>query len=357
LQLTKTQLVSADDASTIERLRASIFLNWSNTALDSYDYSLAVDVLERALEEPRVDHRVKNNLAYVAQEWGASVASNEGAEASQALLLKLAERFPDIKSLNRVAARNYDEEAMAAYDSGDFETAIDIYQAAQKSGLGGSHMKNNEKVAWNNWGLSLLDQSNYSAALSIFERARDAHPKDSKFKANIAYIVQEWGKEISQKEGVSAAEKAVTLQHDRFLDISQLKQLQGSFINNAVNDASTAADFQLLEKSVKDVGALYAQQNHYKKLVAYYYQEWAKTAHPNFEDDAAIVILQSGFDNNPDNRDVKKMFVYAVNNFGDQIAADGDLPRALSIFQSATRSLSNERSFEDKIKRIKQELN
>jgi len=359
LQLTETHQLNIDDSArrTIERFRASIFLNWSNSALNAGDYALATNVLERALKEPRADYRVKNNIAYTAQEWGAAVAAAEGPEASQALLLDLSNRFPDIKSLNKVAAHNYAKEATTAFESNDFETAIAIYQAAQKAGVGGSTMARNERVAWNNWGLSVMDKGNFQGALAIFERAHEAHPTDAKYKNNIAYIVQEWGRVISEQEGVEAAEKTVALQHDRFEDISQLNRLQGTFVNQAVNNAKTASDFNSLESTVKEVGKFYARQSQYKNLVAYFYQEWAKTAHPNFEDDSAIAILQSGLDKHPENRDVKKMFIYAVNNFGDQIASRGDTHRALSIFQSATRTLSNERSFKNKIAIMREQVN
>jgi len=68
-----------------------------------------------------------------------------------------------------------------------------------------------------------------------------------------------------------------------------------------------------------------------------------------------LIILQSGFDNHPDNPNVKKMFVYAVNNFGTKVAEDDEIPRAVSIFQSAARSLPAEQTFLQNIELLKQQ--
>jgi len=109
LQLTETSGDLTDEAAqrSMERFRSSLFLSWSNKLLDDGSFAQAVDVLERALKEPRQDSRVKSNLAYVAQEWSATVATSDGSDASQVLLRELSDRFPDISALNKLAASNH----------------------------------------------------------------------------------------------------------------------------------------------------------------------------------------------------------------------------------------------------------
>jgi len=73
-----------------------------------------------------------------------------------------------------MTAGNFDADARAAADAGEYETAIEIYQSALKLGNSKSTLVKNEKVVWNQWGLSLLEQQNYEGALSVFEKALDS---------------------------------------------------------------------------------------------------------------------------------------------------------------------------------------
>jgi len=343
LEFTRAYDANSPDADErtvrdLQRLRVSLYLNWSSSLLDAGDFPVAMDVLERGLQEKPSDYRIKNNIVYTAQEWAASLSTTDGAERSQDLLLELSQRFPGIRNLQRLSARNYDTDARTAFDAGDFENAIKIYQTAQKVGVNASTMKRNEKVVWNRWGLSLADRSDYHGALAVFEKALQSHPRDSKFSNNVAYIVQEWSKSIAAEKSVLEAEKAIAVQRERFADIHKLASLQGNFINNEVNSSATPEDFSELAPTLGAVESLMPKKHRYKKLVAYFYQNWAKTAHPEFKDEEAILILQSGVDAHPENRDVRKMFVFAVNAVGDEAMKNADWGRAIAIFQSATRS-------------------
>jgi len=357
LALTESIGPDADEATqrSIARLRQSLYLNWSSALIDSKNFSDAIDVLEVGLKEKENDYRLKNNVAFAAQEWGAAVSTTEGPDAASTLLVGLSERFPDIRQLQRVAARNYDVDAKAAFDAADYETAIDIYQSAQALGIDASRMKNNEKVAWNNWGLALMDQSNHPGALQVFEKALLAHPRNSQFNNNVTYIVQEWAREINQTNGVAKAEETVFLQQQRFADVSGVKRLQGMFINNAVNDSRSLEDFSSLEPSLISVEA-YSNGSKYDRLVAYFYQEWAKAVNPKFEDVESMAVLQSGVENFPENRQVKQLFLQVVNFLGGRAAAAQDWQQALSIFQSASRSLPGQREIERKIDQIREQL-
>lgn len=358
LQFTETLGPDADETTIrdLERLRISLFLNWSSSSIEAGEFELAMDVLDRGLKERPSDYRIKNNIVYTAQEWAASLSTNENPERSQALLMELTERFPDIRKLQRLSARNYDIDARNAFDAGDFETAITIYQTAQKLGVNKSSMSRNEKVVWNRWGLSLSDKGNFHGALAVFEKALIAHPRDSKFTNNVAYIVQEWGKSIAADDNILEAEKTIAVQRERFADVSKLNRMQGNYINNGVNNSKTPEEFESLEPILNGLGDLMPQKSRYDKLVAYFYQNWAKTAHPEFQDDESIVILQSGVDAHPDNRNVRKMFVYAVNSMGDEAMRSSDWERAISIFQSASRSLPSENTFKRKIKKASEQL-
>lgn len=357
LDLTQSLGPDADERTKrdMTRLRGSLYLNWSNDALDKGEFATAMDVLERAIGE-RNDYRIKNNIAYVAQEWGAAVSATQGAEAAQSLLLEIAARFPKIRKLQSVAARNYHADGGAAFNAGDFETAIEIYQAAQMLGVDASKMARNEKAAWTNWGLTLLDQGDYAGALAVYEQGLAAHPSHSKIKNNVAYIVQEWAREVSEREGLIAAERIIAAQRARFASVSGLKRMQGLFINKAVNAAKEKERFAELAPMVKEAEAFTAQKSRYDKMVAYFYQEWAKAEEPEFANDAAIAVLQGGYDLHRDNRALKRLFLSAATRLGDLALQDGNPARALSIYQSAARSLPKERGLQRKIEAVQEQL-
>lgn len=358
LALTESLDSNTDDSTrrSIERLRISLFLNWSSEFLDAGEFAQAIDVLDRAYKERPTDYRVKNNISFTAQEWAASMTTAGDAQGSQSVLMDLSTRFPKIKRLQRISARNYDIDARAAYDAGDFESAIDIYQSAQKLGINTSTMKQNEKVAWNKWGLTRMDQNDYPGALAVFEKALLAHPRYSKFTNNVAYVVQEWAKAFAGEGNILDAEQTIAIQSKRFSAIPKIGRMQGNFVNNAVNGASSTQDFESLASTVKKVSELIDRKSRVDQLVGVFYQNWAKAVDPDLALEETLTILQTGFDSYPQNRHLKKMFVYAVNKQGDEAIKETDWQQAMSIFQSASRSLPGERTFKRKLEQVNKQL-
>lgn len=358
IALTESLESSTDDRTRreISRLRISLFLNWSLETADAGNHSQAMDLLSRAYEEKPTDSRVKNNIAYIAQEWATAVSANEGAESSQQILQNITARFPEIRSLQKMSARNYDRDAHAAFDAGDYEGAIAMYQTAAKLGTSKTRLKKNEIAVWNRWGLSRLDEGDFSGALTIFERALAAHPRNSDFKNNAAYAVQEWSKSLNDSGNVLEAEHTIAVQSERFADLRKIASLQGNFISSAVNDATTADEFEALAPTLKDVSGLIKQQSRVDKLIGFFYQNWGRTAHADFANDDALAILQNGLSDFPENRHIKKLYVYSVNKLAKEAIDDKDWDRVISIFQSGVRSLPNERSFSSNLEKAKKQI-
>lgn len=358
LVLIESYDVDQDDRTKrdIERLRISLLLNWSSAVFDANDHAKAIDILARAYAERPTDHRVKNNIAFTAQEWAAALSESGKTERSQEVLLELSKRFPEIRRLQRVSARNYDIDARAAFDAGNFESAIEIYQSAQKLGVNKSTMSQNEKIVWNKWGLSRMDQGDFPGALAVFERALAAFPRYSKYTNNVAYVVQEWGQSFADSGNIVEAERTISVQGKRFSDISKIARMQGNFLGRELENSRSSEDFEALAPSLKSVSTLIEKKHKLDQLVGVFYQNWAKTADPDLAAEEAYSILQSGIDSYPENRHVKKLFVYSANRLGDEAMNDSDWEQAVSVFQSASRSLPNERTFKRKLEQARERL-
>ncbi len=358
LALTETLDADTDDATRrdINRLRMSLFLNWSSDVMDAGDFEQSIAVLERAHMEKPKDSRIKNNIAYTAQEWAATVSAKEGQARSGELLLALAERFPEIRSLQRLSASNYDKDAKAALDGGDYEHAINVYQSAQKLGVTDRTIVNNEKVVWNQWGLSRMEQNDHPGALAVFEKALAAHPKHSAFKQNIAYVVQEWSKSLHEAGQVIDAERTIVVQSERFPEIRNIARLQGNFIGAEVNNAQATESFAELEPTLNSVSRYIEKKSTLDKIVGVFYQNWAKSIDPEFSSEDVLTIMQSGVTHYPENRHVKKLFVYVVDRLAGEAINAVDWPQAASIYQSAMRSLPSEGSFERNLKKVKAQM-
>jgi len=358
IALTETLGADTDETTLrdIARLKISLFLNWSSELIDASDFSKAADVLEQIHKERPSDSRVKNNIVFTAQEWAASISATEGVERSRAMLQEFSARFPKIRALQRLSASNYNSDAKAALDAGNFEAAINVYQGAQKLGVTERTIVQNEKVVWNQWGLSRTEQGDYSGALAVYENALLAHPKHSSFKQNVAYVVQEWSKSIYEAGSVLDAERTIFIQKSRFSEISNIARLQGNFIGSAVNDATTTEHYAALAPTLKSVSEFIERKSTLDKIVGVFYQDWAKTIDAEFANEAVLPIVQAGVVDFPENRHVKKLFIHVVDRLAGDAINSADWSKAASIYQSAIRSLPDERSFERNLKKVSEQI-
>jgi len=110
-----------------------------------------------------------------------------------------------------------------------------------------------------------------------------------------------------------------------------------------------------LEPTLKSVIGYIERKSTSDKLVGVFYQNWAKSIDPELAEEAVLTVLQSGVSGYPENRHVKKLFVYTVDKLAEEAIKNSDWERVVSIYQSASKSLPTERSFELKLKKAQEQ--
>lgn len=223
---------SAQDA---EGAWLSVFDGWASAEMTAGRFEQAVDAYAAGFARLPQSRHLRQNLGYLAQEWGRAAAAKDAGEAIQALRSMRA-RFPDVDEVAQAAKRHVlravheraatepeqaladleswkdllpeerdvQEAAVGAYDrwagghasKGMWQEAVDVYAAALAKLPTSSRLKNNAVATWYQWAKSFSDAKQWDEAIATYDKGLERMPGTSLFKQNRA-----WCEEQKQRGG------------------------------------------------------------------------------------------------------------------------------------------------------------
>ena len=341
----------------LRRWRSGIILRWSNAALDAKDFATAVSVLERGLGFSDANYKIKNNLAYSAQEWIAHTNKTQGLDAGREVALALAKRFPDLSALQGVVSGNLEKEAREAADAGRFEEAITLYTGARKQRPNDRNLVNNEQVTWDQWARTFMKAKDWKRALEVYERALATPPKAQLFTQNIAFVAQEWSVDIAQQGDPLEAEAILATLTERFPSIQNIGRMRGRIVSQEITKLVDAQKFEEAADLLSSFQPYFANKAKFDDLSTYIYFQWVDGFVKTQEWQRAIDIQTSGFELHPDNASMKRNLVATWNLWANAYMDKQDWQGAINVYERGLVALPGTGLFKNNLAYSRSKLN
>ena len=348
--------VDEDAQRDLKRYRAGIILNWSSKSIDDKQWEQAVDVLERGLALDASNYKIKNNLAYAAQEWAAFVGENEGDDAKKTLVVALAKRFPGIRNLQRVVSQSFDKDAALAREAGDFETAVDLYGKARAQRPDDRLLRKNETATWDMWAKQSMDKKDWASAIDIYERATVANPTASLFRQNIAYVAQEWSRDVAKADGAVQAEALVASLAERFPKVSNISRMQGQIVGQEITALAKARKYEVAAARLPDAAQYFASKSKFDNLTLNIYNNWAQGFAKKREWQDAVDIYARGYSDHPQNSKLKRNLVATWHGWAETHMDKGEWQQAIDVYERGLIAVPNTSLFKQNIKYCQSKL-
>jgi tetratricopeptide (TPR) repeat protein len=340
----------------LKKYRAGIILNWSSSAVDAQNWNQAVDVLERGLAFDGSNYKIKNNLAYAAQEWVAFVGENEGDTAKTTLVMALAKRFPDIRNLQRVVSQSFDKDATLAREAGDFETALLLYAKAREQRPDDRLLRKNAQVTWDMWAKLSMKDKDWATALDIYERALVADPSASLFNQNITYVVQEWSRGVAKSDGSVKAEKLVESLAERFPKNSKISRMRGQIVGRDISALAKAHKYEEAAASLPGAESFFASKSRFDNLTLNIYYNWAQEFDKKRKWQAVIDIYAAGHAGHPKNSKLKRNLVATWHKWAKTYMDNGEWQEAIDVYERGLTAVPSTNLFRQNIKYCRSKL-
>jgi tetratricopeptide (TPR) repeat protein len=305
-------LLPTQDAQS--EIGAFLFDKGAKARMDAKAWEAAADFYARGLKRFPDNRLLKNNVAYLAQQWQAAAYQDGGAPAVAAVTGKLAAAFPGIGELGKSGG---DQIARIVNDhvrAGTFEAAVTVLKDA------GPQLADKDRIAlselvYDNWAKSRMAAGDWQGAASLYQTALEAARSSSLLQNNVAYMVQEWSRAAFAKGGVKALIPVTREAVAKFPELRGLGAAPAAVIGNAVTGKANQGAFQDGVALIEEAAEILPEDRK-TGLFEYVYDHWAKGFMQDKNWREAIGIYDQGLQRAPQSSVLKHNRDYCAKQQG-----------------------------------------
>lgn len=313
---------------------ADLPLRWSQSELRRGRFDSALDLLAARLAEPSPDPRIGNQIAYVVQEQLRETTRRDGAEAADALIPPLLERFRQVDGVRRVGLAQIQRNALALADAGRYEqalaaagqiaTVVDDPRAAAEA----------RSALYDRWALGLAKQHQWQQALDVYAQALPELGDKGNARNNVRYLLQEWLKDAAAADPQQAVE---ILQRNlpRFDTIPDLAQVGTSHVALRVQDLARQGQYEPALAALDTFAPLLRDGADTARIAVSVYDRWSQSLAAKQAWQAATDVYQEGLQRFPGNGHLQNNAVVVWNKWAKTFIDRNDWPGAIGVFDQA----------------------
>jgi tetratricopeptide (TPR) repeat protein len=154
--------------------------------MDAGDWIAAAKRYAAGLALAPSSHQLRQNAAYLAQEWARGGLENGGMEGFLAAAMQAKATLPDHPGVSKAVTGVLFVLIEGQVESGSFEQAVESVGAASAA-LSDKETEKLYEFAYDYWAKSALDREDWRAALAIYEEGLARAPDSSLLKHNRKY--------------------------------------------------------------------------------------------------------------------------------------------------------------------------
>ncbi|TIM48478.1 hypothetical protein [Mesorhizobium sp.] len=302
------QLLEDSDA---EQTYLYVYDFWARKRMEAGAWEEAADVYLKALARYPDAGMLKQNVAYLGQEWTKAAYTKGGAPAAAAVAKALAAKFPGVESIGKSGGQGVARVVHDSIGNGKFEAALAAVDQG-KEFLPGNEAQELYFAAYDGWAKRYMQDGQWEKAADVYEAGLGRFPAMEKLQGNIGWFAQEWAKEVAAGQGPDKAVEVLRALKQRFPGLQNVARSSKNYLNNNVNalvrDNKHEEALAVLER-LKDLAEGEADV---ERLAVFAYDRWARRFIEKKDWDGAIAIYDKGLARYPDQRLFEQNKAYCI---------------------------------------------
>ncbi|MER8486440.1 hypothetical protein [Mesorhizobium sp. M1322] len=299
------------DAAGVREVSLFVYDNWAKRHMKDGQWEKAADVYVKALAQYPKAGMLKQNVAYVGQEWTKAAYARGGVPAAAAIAKALAAKFPGVESVAKSGGREVGRTVYDSIGNRNFEAALAAVEQGKEL-LPGNEAQELYFAAYDGWAKSHMQEGQWVKAADVYAAGLGRFPAMEKLQGNIGWFAQEWAKEVAAGEGPDKAADVLRALKQKFLGLQNVVQSAKNHLNNTVNalvrDSKHEEALAVLER-LKDLAEREADV---ERLAVFAYDQWARTFIDKKDWDGAIAIYDKGLARYPGQGLFKQNKAYCI---------------------------------------------
>lgn len=299
------------DAAGVREVSLYAYDNWAKRHLKVRQWEQAADVYVRALAKYPEADLLKQNVAYLGQEWTKAAYAQGGTTAAAEVANALSAKFPGIESVAKSGGREVARTVHDSIENGKFEVALAAVDQGKEL-LPGDEAQKLYFAAYDGWARRHMQDGRWEKAADVYSAGLARFPTMEMLQGNIGWFAQEWAKEVAAAQGPDKAADVLRALKQKFPGVQKVARSAQNHLSNTVSalvrDGEQEEALAVLER-LKDLAE---REEDVEKLAVLAYNQWAKTFIDKKDWDGAIAIYDKGLVRYPNQRLFEQNKAYCI---------------------------------------------
>jgi tetratricopeptide (TPR) repeat protein len=304
----------------------------------------AADVYARALALFPEQSLLKQNVAYLAQEWNKAAYKAGGASEAAKVTKTLKEKFPSIEFAAKGGANELKRTVNDLMRAGKHAEALKALED-------GKELLADEKDPDHLWVAVYDDQARtaiqagkWADAADVYAAALVRLPKNGHIENNVGYLAQEWAKAMSAKGDHAAAAEALRLLKAKFPDSKGVAGSAENHVHRTVRElgAKKPEEALALLDSWKD---LLPGPDDLQEAAAPVYDQWAEALADAKSWQEAVDVYAKALERFPKSGHLKNNAVATWYQWAKSFSDAKKWDEAIAIYDKALARMPDEGLF------------
>ncbi len=336
--------------------KADLPLRWSQSEMDAKNYAKAIELLNAAWRKESSDERLSQNIVFAVQEWVRETFENEGEAKASEILAGQLRRFPELTTINDIAASHVQRVAGLLRDAGNYEESLAAIERHQKFLTEEDAARNLYQSVFDAWANSFVDGKNHEQAVVVYQQGLERFPGEEHLMQNLVYTMQEWIKDVYAAEGEANARTVLLGLKKRFPEMVEVDELALAHVHRVVSGLCDDAKFPEALGSVTAHNDLLKGKDDARNLATTVYDDWASSFQVKQEWQSAIDIYAKGLEQYPADSHLSNNAVAIWNTWASTFIDKKEWDAAIKVYENALLQFPNDNMLSNNLKYCQEQL-
>jgi len=334
----------------------AVVANWGVSLANEKKFEDALNVVSTGLALAPDDAALVNNHKAVWSEWADSLIKESKSDEALAVLRRAAVAIPD-GNFVQMQSWVFIQPGEELVKAGQWEQALASVEPGQLKLDAGPR---EELIEWGRglyyrWSESEMKNSRFESAIDILEKGLKESADDGQLPRQIAYLVQEWLRSVYLTEGMTAAEKVMSVISTRFPQSDDVRSALKGHSQNSVRDLIKESRFEEALAMAERNGKLLTDAELTLDLSRVVYDTQVSVLVEASDWQAAIDVYTSGLVRLPADKHLENNLQVTWDAWAQSFSKTGAWEKALDVYAKAVKQLSDPSRAKNNIRYFLQE--
>ncbi len=326
-----------------DALAVNVFDLWAKRKMAAKAWLEAAQVYASALGRFPQDRLLRQNTAYLAQEWTRAAYAHGGADEAAEVQAKLKQLFPDMDRVASTSANELRRQVNDLVRAGKHAEAIDALDRGRALFTKAKDATDLYAFVYDAWARAEMSAGHWEQAADVYVKGLEKVPGERTLVRNVAWLTQQWAAQAADPEAALVALQAM---RERFPDDEGVKRAARNRVQQTLATLASQGKGEEGVAFLARAADLLPDAAAHREAAEALYDTWARSLSDAGHWQEAVDVYAAGIAAAPDSRRLSGNAIAIWDRWAKTFSDAKDWNGAIAVYDHAIERFPGVRLFE-----------